>query len=155
MPMKLFFYSIIFITYLHGYRCSHDLINNNRSRPDLEFTYLSELGNFMIHYDNEGNNAPNPLNENGNLIPDYIESVYEELFLMKYHGGWSFFEAYNLPITIRRWFLKRLAKQMEDEDLMIGCLDFHFRKVLKAVLLSCLKFLKEIRLKLHEVLLRS
>jgi hypothetical protein len=34
---------------------------------------------------------------------------------MKYHGGWSFFEAYNLPITIRRWFLKRLAKQMEDE----------------------------------------
>ena len=46
---------------------------------------------------------------------DYIQSVYEELFLLKYHGGWSFFEAYNLPITIRRWFLKRLTKQLEDE----------------------------------------
>jgi hypothetical protein len=24
-------------------------------------------------------------------------------------------EAYNLPITIRRWFLQRLVKQFEDE----------------------------------------
>jgi len=24
-------------------------------------------------------------------------------------------EAYNLPIQIRRWFLKRLVKQFEDE----------------------------------------
>jgi len=24
-------------------------------------------------------------------------------------------EAYSLPITIRRWFLERLAKQFEDE----------------------------------------
>jgi hypothetical protein len=34
---------------------------------------------------------------------------------MKYHGGWSFLEAYNLPVTIRRWFLKRLAEQFEKE----------------------------------------
>ena len=50
------------------------------------------------------------------LTSDYIQEVYEELFLMKYHGGWSFFEAYNLPITIRRWFLKRLSKQLQDES---------------------------------------
>jgi len=35
--------------------------------------------------------------------------------LLKYHGGWSFTEAYNLPIKIRRWFLQRLSKQFEDE----------------------------------------
>jgi len=42
--------------------------------------------------------------------------VYEEFFLLKYHGGWSFTEAYNLPIQIRRWFLDRLSKQFDDEN---------------------------------------
>jgi len=42
--------------------------------------------------------------------------VYEELFLLKYHGNWSFIEAYNLPITIRRWFLQRLADQIKKEN---------------------------------------
>jgi len=34
---------------------------------------------------------------------------------LKYHGGWSFIEAYNLPIGLRGWFLKRLQKQFSDE----------------------------------------
>jgi hypothetical protein len=42
--------------------------------------------------------------------------VYEEFFLLKYHGNWSFAEAYNLPITIRRWFLQRLADQIKKEN---------------------------------------
>ena len=37
------------------------------------------------------------------------------MFLMKYHGGWSFIEAYNLPVQVRRWFLGRLARQFESE----------------------------------------
>lgn len=49
------------------------------------------------------------------LNDEYIAGVYEEFFLLKYHGGWSFFEAYNLPIQIRRWFLDRLSKQIEKE----------------------------------------
>tara|TARA_Y100000593_G_C4115220_1_gene239909 strand:+ start:386 stop:601 length:216 start_codon:yes stop_codon:yes gene_type:complete len=53
------------------------------------------------------------------LNDKYIQSVYEEFFALKYHGGWSFFEAYNLPIVIRRWFLKRLSKQIEDENKAI------------------------------------
>tara|TARA_R100000951_G_C2566902_1_gene157464 strand:- start:316 stop:456 length:141 start_codon:yes stop_codon:yes gene_type:complete len=36
--------------------------------------------------------------------------------LLKYYGNWSFAEAYNLPITIRRWFLERLKKQIESEN---------------------------------------
>ena len=50
------------------------------------------------------------------LSSDYMLSVYEEFFYLKYYGGWSFFEAYNLPIMIRRWFLSRLAKQKKDEN---------------------------------------
>jgi hypothetical protein len=42
------------------------------------------------------------------LTNEYIEGVYEEIFNLKMHGNWSFMEAYNLPIKIRRWFLKRL-----------------------------------------------
>lgn len=49
------------------------------------------------------------------LSAKYIESVYDELFMLKYHGNWSFFEAYSLPIRIRRWFLNRLVKQFEEE----------------------------------------
>jgi len=49
------------------------------------------------------------------LNSDYLKTVYEEFFLLKYHGGWSFFEAYNLPTGLRRWFLERLVKQKEDE----------------------------------------
>jgi len=49
------------------------------------------------------------------LTDKYIEGIYEQFFFMKYHGGWSFTEAYNLPIPIREWFLKRLIKQKELE----------------------------------------
>jgi len=30
--------------------------------------------------------------------------------------GWSFIEAYNLPVQIRRWFLNRLVKQLKEES---------------------------------------
>jgi hypothetical protein len=50
------------------------------------------------------------------LSDQYIANVYEQFFLLKYHGGWSFIEAYNLPIKIREWFLKRLIKQKKEES---------------------------------------
>ena len=49
------------------------------------------------------------------LTDKYIEAVYEQFFLLKYHGGWSLMEAYNLPVGLRQWFLKRLEKQFKDE----------------------------------------
>ncbi len=58
--------------------------------------------------------CPSPLRFFG-LTNEYIESVYEEIFNLKHHGGWSFIEVYNLPIQIRRWFLARLIKQFDDE----------------------------------------
>jgi hypothetical protein len=32
------------------------------------------------------------------LSDEYIQNVYEQFFILQYHGGWSFIEAYNLPI---------------------------------------------------------
>ena len=53
------------------------------------------------------------------LSSEYMKDVYEQFFLFKYHGGWSFFEAYNLPVGLRHWFVKRLVKQFEDERKQI------------------------------------
>tara|TARA_R110000765_G_scaffold143709_1_gene245431 strand:- start:412 stop:669 length:258 start_codon:yes stop_codon:yes gene_type:complete len=50
------------------------------------------------------------------LTREYQEGVYEELFVLKHHGGWSIFEAYNLPTQLRRWFVKRLVKEFEDQN---------------------------------------
>ena len=49
------------------------------------------------------------------LSPDYSEDIYEQIFFLKHYGGWSFIEAYNLPIGLRNWFVERLTKQIETE----------------------------------------
>ena len=49
------------------------------------------------------------------LTDKYMKAVYEQFFLLKHFGGWSFIEAYNLPVGLREWFVERLRKQYEDE----------------------------------------
>ena len=49
------------------------------------------------------------------LTDEYMESVYEQFFALKHHGGWSLFELYNLPIGLRKWFLERMIKEFEKE----------------------------------------
>ena len=49
-----------------------------------------------------------------------MHNVYEQFFFLKYAGGWSLSEAYNLPIGLRNWFSQRLAKQIEDENEAIN-----------------------------------
>jgi hypothetical protein len=49
------------------------------------------------------------------LTDEYIQSIYEQIFYLKYLGGWSFYEAYNLPIGLREWFVSRLTEQLEKE----------------------------------------
>jgi hypothetical protein len=53
------------------------------------------------------------------LSEKYVASVYEQFFLLKHHGGWSFIEAYNLPVGLRVWFLNRLVKQFEEEKQQV------------------------------------
>jgi len=45
----------------------------------------------------------------------YMESVYEQFFILQYHGVCSFIEAYNLPIGLRKWYLDKLKRQFELE----------------------------------------
>tara|TARA_R110002020_G_scaffold362710_1_gene574983 strand:- start:180 stop:428 length:249 start_codon:yes stop_codon:yes gene_type:complete len=45
-----------------------------------------------------------------------MENIYEQFFFLKYSGGWSFSEAYNLPVGLRNWFVKRLIKQLKSEQ---------------------------------------
>jgi hypothetical protein len=45
-----------------------------------------------------------------------MENVFEQFFLLKYYGGWSLIESYNLPVMLRLWFVRRLSKQIEDEN---------------------------------------
>ncbi len=49
------------------------------------------------------------------LDEKYMESVYQQFFDLKYYGGWSFIEAYNLPVGLRLWFLEKLVSQLEKE----------------------------------------
>jgi hypothetical protein len=44
-----------------------------------------------------------------------MEDVYEQFFYLKYAGGWSFSEAYNLPVGLRKWFVLRLVRQLDEE----------------------------------------
>tara|TARA_R110002074_G_scaffold109332_1_gene235804 strand:- start:589 stop:765 length:177 start_codon:yes stop_codon:yes gene_type:complete len=44
-----------------------------------------------------------------------MENVYEQFFLMKYYGGWSFIEVYSLPVGLRNWFFERLISQKDKE----------------------------------------
>tara|TARA_Y100001937_G_scaffold122320_1_gene182846 strand:- start:478 stop:645 length:168 start_codon:yes stop_codon:yes gene_type:complete len=44
-----------------------------------------------------------------------MESVYEQFFALKLHGGWSFIEAYNLPVGLRTWFLDKLTEHFEKQ----------------------------------------
>jgi len=48
-----------------------------------------------------------------------MRNVYEHFFFLKYRGGWSFTEAYSLPIGLRKWFVERLSKQIEAENKVI------------------------------------
>ena len=49
------------------------------------------------------------------LSNEYMADVYEQFFFLKYKGGWSFTEAYNLPVGLRKWFVERLVQQLEAE----------------------------------------
>jgi hypothetical protein len=50
------------------------------------------------------------------LSDSYQENVYEQFFYLKYYGGFSLFESYNLPVQLRKWFLDKLTSQLKEES---------------------------------------
>lgn len=52
------------------------------------------------------------------LTAEELNTSYEQLFLMTYYMGWSFFDAYSLPIKLRTWlFDKWLERKKEEEEV--------------------------------------
>ena len=44
-----------------------------------------------------------------------MEAVYKHMFDLKYYGGFSLFESYNLPIGLRNWYIQLLSEQLKKE----------------------------------------
>ena len=49
------------------------------------------------------------------LDHNYSENVYEQMFALVFHGKLSLIEAYNLPVGLRVWFIKRLQREFDEE----------------------------------------
>lgn len=50
------------------------------------------------------------------LSNEYQQNIYEQFFYLKYYGGFSLFESYNLPVALRKWFLDKLISQLKEES---------------------------------------
>ena len=77
--ITLFFLSVIFSNN-HPIRCgiNEEISNPNQLRsirPSTDTYSVSPSGNFYIHYDFEGLDAPNQIDNNGNGVPDYVDEV--------------------------------------------------------------------------------
>ena len=49
-----------------------------------------------------------------------MESIYKNIFLLIYHVGFSFQEAYSLPIGLRDFYCKQLIEIKEQEAKIIS-----------------------------------
>lgn len=47
------------------------------------------------------------------LTPNDKEMFLEVIFLLMYYMGFSYDEAYNLPLWQREWFIKRINKEIK------------------------------------------
>ena len=50
------------------------------------------------------------------LTPEYNESLLDEIFYLIYYMGFTYHDAYSLPIFKRRWFIKRFIKEVNPKD---------------------------------------
>ena len=50
------------------------------------------------------------------LTPSDKDYFLEPIFALMYYLGFSYSEAYSLPIWQRRWFIKRIQKEIKDSS---------------------------------------
>lgn len=51
-----------------------------------------------------------------NLSYEYINSVYEIIFILIQHGRWNFRDIYCLPIALRNWFYNKLVDHLKPKE---------------------------------------
>jgi len=49
------------------------------------------------------------------LTDRYMKNVFDLLFDLKYYGGFSIFESFNLPVGLRKYYSERLEEKLEQE----------------------------------------
>ena len=51
------------------------------------------------------------------LSPNDKEAVIlEPIFLLMYHGGFSYTEGYNIPVAYKRWFIDRIGRELKGSE---------------------------------------
>jgi len=50
------------------------------------------------------------------LTVTHKEAVLDQIFALMYHVGFSYVEAYNIPVWQRIWFIKRLNKEIREAN---------------------------------------
>lgn len=43
---------------------------------------------------------------------DKADIILEPIFLLMYYGGFTYKEAYNLPVSHKNWFIQRISKEL-------------------------------------------
>ena len=46
---------------------------------------------------------------------EYGMEIHMQIDQMKYYGGWSFVEAYSLPVGLRNWYYTQLVDRKKEE----------------------------------------
>lgn len=54
------------------------------------------------------------------LSAEFVNTSYEQLFLMAYHMNWNFFDAYCLPIKLRNWFFEKWIQRKNSENEVVN-----------------------------------
>ena len=50
------------------------------------------------------------------LVQNYKENILEHIFLLMYYGGFSYSDAYKLPIQYRAWFINRINQEFKKSN---------------------------------------
>lgn len=47
------------------------------------------------------------------LHPDSkADVILEPIFILMYYGGFTYKEAYNMPVSYKRWFIDRISREL-------------------------------------------
>lgn len=48
----------------------------------------------------------------GRTPDDKVDAVLEPIFILMYYGGFTYSEAYEIPVEYRNWFIERIVKEI-------------------------------------------
>lgn len=54
------------------------------------------------------------------LAPESKVYIYEELFTLTYHCRITYTEAWYMPVEVRKWWIQRVNKEIEEENKRRG-----------------------------------